>query len=515
MRSRNSPNLLSSPTLVGSITVLVLTIGVFLAYNANNGLPFVPTRQVKIQFDSGSELLKGNEVRQGGYRVGIVSAMKPVRLANGRIGAQATLNLDKQVGPLPVDSVATIRTRSALGLKYLELTRGTSQNTIADGGLLPSAQTIQEVDLDQVYGIFDKRTRDAAQVNLQAFGDAFTGRGAALSDTITSLPRTLNLLLPVAQNLSNPATDLGGLFPALERVANTVAPLSSTAAKTFTSMADTFAAISKDPQALKDTIAKGPDTLAVSTTSLRAQQPFLRDAARFAGYLNVAASNLRSALPSLNSALAVATPVTLRSPELYNNLQPALGALRDPAVAPTTNAALRGLTATVGTLQPQLRYLGPFITVCNYWNTFWDFVSEHLSSPSPQGTSQRALINFATQQTNGYGMAGSANQANGQGVPPGMNPTFFHGAPYNHAIDTQGRADCVNGQLGQIHRNNKYGDPTANIDVDPHQSDTVGYPEGPTYAHYSGGHGIGLNPSTVPPGETFTPQAGGLAPKLP
>lgn len=515
MRSRNAPSLLTSPTLVGSITVLVLTIGVFLAYNANNGLPFVPTSQVKIQLTSGSELLKGNEVRQGGYRVGIVSEMKPVRLPDGRIGAQATLNLDKVVGPLPVDSMATIRTRSALGLKYLELVRGSSQKTIADGGLLPASQTVQEVDLDQVYGIFDKRTRDAAQVNLQAFGDAFTGRGPALNDTITALPRTLNLLVPVAQNLSNPASDLNGLFPALERVASTVAPLAVTAAKTFTSTADTFAAISADPKALEDTIAKGPDTLTVGTTSLRIQQPFLRETARFAGYLNVAASNLRSALPSLNSALAVATPVTLRSPELYNNLQPALDSLRDLAVAPTTNAALRGLTATVVTLQPQLRYLGPFITVCNYWNTFWDFVSEHFSALSPQGSSQRALVNIATQQTNGYGAANSPAQANGQGVPPGMNPTFFHGAPYNHAIDSQGRADCVNGQLGQVHRNNKFGDPNANIDVDPHQSDTFGYPEGPTYAHYSNGHGVGLNPNTVPAGESFTPQAGGISPALP
>ena len=41
--------------------------------------------------------------------------------------------------------------------------------------------------------------------------------------------------------------------------------------------------------------------------------------------------------------------------------------------------------ATVTTLQPQLRFLGPYITVCNYWNIFWTFVAEHFSGEVPTG----------------------------------------------------------------------------------------------------------------------------------
>ena len=33
----------SNPVLVGAVTVLVIIVAVFLAYNANNGLPFVST----------------------------------------------------------------------------------------------------------------------------------------------------------------------------------------------------------------------------------------------------------------------------------------------------------------------------------------------------------------------------------------------------------------------------------------------------------------------------------------
>ena len=53
------------------MTVLVIMVAVFLAYNANNGLPFVPTKQLKVDIASGSDLVIGNEVREGGFRVGL------------------------------------------------------------------------------------------------------------------------------------------------------------------------------------------------------------------------------------------------------------------------------------------------------------------------------------------------------------------------------------------------------------------------------------------------------------
>ena len=39
----------SSPVLIGALTVLVAIVAVFLAYNANNGLPFVPSYALHVQ----------------------------------------------------------------------------------------------------------------------------------------------------------------------------------------------------------------------------------------------------------------------------------------------------------------------------------------------------------------------------------------------------------------------------------------------------------------------------------
>src|SRR5205085_3623604 len=94
----------AKPVLIGAVTVLIAIVAVFLAYNANNGLPFVPTRELKVDIGNGAALVPGNDVMEGAFRVGLISDEKPVILSNGRIGAQLTLRLNTSNGRVPVDS---------------------------------------------------------------------------------------------------------------------------------------------------------------------------------------------------------------------------------------------------------------------------------------------------------------------------------------------------------------------------------------------------------------------------
>ncbi|HET7049638.1 MAG TPA: MlaD family protein, partial [Solirubrobacteraceae bacterium] len=176
MRSRSQQSAFANPVLIGAVTVLIALIAVFLAYNANNGLPFVPTRELKVDIANGSNLVVGNEVREGGFRIGVVSNMKPIQLPSGQAGAQLTLNLDQAHGKVPVDSTATIQPASVLGTKYVDLDRGTSGNVITDGGLLPLSQTSVPVQFDDIFKTFDPKTRVAVQDSLVGAGDALTAR---------------------------------------------------------------------------------------------------------------------------------------------------------------------------------------------------------------------------------------------------------------------------------------------------------------------------------------------------
>ncbi len=126
--------------LVGAITTLIVILAVFLAYNANNGLPFVPTYRVSVLVPNANTLVKGNDARIGGVRVGIVEKIEPVQDDDtGEVYAKVDLKLDKSAEPVPTDSTVIVRSRSALGLKYLEIKQGDLERGLCRG-LDPAAE---------------------------------------------------------------------------------------------------------------------------------------------------------------------------------------------------------------------------------------------------------------------------------------------------------------------------------------------------------------------------------------
>ncbi len=115
-----------NPILVGTITILVVVVAVYLSYIAENGLPFVPTYSVKVQVANAAELVKNADVRIGGARVGQVLTITP-EPATKRYPhpyAQLGLSLQKSLEPLPRDTQYQVRLASVLGGKYLELFPG-------------------------------------------------------------------------------------------------------------------------------------------------------------------------------------------------------------------------------------------------------------------------------------------------------------------------------------------------------------------------------------------------------
>jgi hypothetical protein len=324
-------------------------------------------------------------------------------------------------------------------------------------------------------------------------GNTLAGRGEALSQTLQNLPPLLGHQAPVAANLANPQTELTRFFNTADTFTRIVAPLAQVNAQLFTDMARTFGAISRSAPNLEATIAESPSTLSVSTQSLRVQQPFLADLAKLGTNLTPATAELRAALPDINPALEVGARTLARTPVLNHGLQHVMVSLRNLALAPGTNIALNGLAATVNTLNPMLRYLGPYITVCNYFNYFWTYLADNVSEATSFGTAQRVLLKLPNLlQPNNVGIIGAATPVNGGGLnlgPLGGNE-YLHNQPYGAAIDNQGNADCEVGQRGYPLKLNSFDPQGRNLVVDPH---TPGN-QGPTYA------GI----AHVPKGETFS-----------
>jgi hypothetical protein len=153
-----------------------------------------------------------------------------------------------------------------------------------------------------------------------------------------------------------------------------------------------------------------------------------------------------------------------------------------------------------------IRYLGPYVSVCNTWNYMWTDFADHVSEVTQFGHAERVLINFANHQTNNFGAQGAYAPMNGYqpGDPPdqtnGADAEYRHGPSYAAAVSNGGLADCEAGQRGYpLNVNNL--DPQKHLwDLDAH---TLGL---------QGSNWTGL--SRVPPGETFTRSAQ-TGPQLP
>jgi ABC-type transporter Mla subunit MlaD len=492
---RPNTSIAATPVLIGAITVLITIVAVVLAYNANKGLPFVPSLPVKVQADNAVALGKGAEVREGGMRVGFVERVEAVRRRGGGAVAEAHVKLDGSVGDLPVDTSFTIRPRSPLGLKYLEMVRGSSDEEARPGHVFKPERTEIPVQIDDFNRIYDRPTREGVQRNLRGFGDAFAGRGASLNEAIGELPRLFQLLAPVSANLADPRTRLGRFFRELGDAARVVAPIASTQAELFTRSALTFEAFSREPESLKETISRSHPTFQAGIESFPVQRPFLTDSARLARAMRPVARDLRPTLPEINSALSRGIPVTRRGAHFYeDDLKPTLADTRDLFRDPNTGIALRALEANSTTLRPTLRYLGPFQTVCNYWTYFWTNLSEHLSQENQFGFIQRTQVKSTGQQDNNPSSMGSWAPANGENYQQASrsrgSPVHLHGTSYNAAIDEQGNADCENGQRGYVTRLARFSPPRFNIGTDPHFPGN----QGPTYT----------GRSRVPRGQSFT-----------
>jgi virulence factor Mce-like protein len=454
--------LAASPVLIGAATVLVAIVAVFISYNANQGLPFVPTYKLDVELPNAAKLVKGNEVRAGGFRVGVVDGIHAVRrTVNGkeRSFALLELKLDKKIEPLSVDTRFGVRPRSALGLKYLELIPGRARQTFQTGDTVPLRNANAAApELEDVLSMFAPRTRADAQKALIGFGDAFAGRGEDINTTIAALRPFFARLDPVMRNLSSPRSELRNLIPALGAAAAEVAPVAEVQGRLFGDLADTFAAIDRDPKALQDTIQETPPTLTVATQSFRVQTPFLADFADVSRRLQPAAAALRSELPAINGALAAGVPAFRETPVLADRVQQLLQALQNLSENPSTLLALRDLRRGVQVARPAFETIAPYQTVCNYLVYFFNPLGTHQSEIVPGGTDQRILPVLSDLAT--PNALGSTESIRPVDVPSDKDPQdpatptaeALHSQFPQPAVDSQGRADCQSGQTGYMNR---------------------------------------------------------------
>ena len=408
-----------SPVLVGAVTVLVIIVAVFLAYNANNGLPFVSTYDLKARLHDADALVKANEVRIGGARVGVVKSVVPVQRKNGDVEAELTLSLDKSAEPIPNDSTIEVRPKSPLGLKYLQITPGASTTGFKAGETIPVRYATPEPgDIDKFFDMFNTPTRKAIQRNLAGFGNALAGRGPQLNEAFGALRGLVEEGQPAAANLVSADTNFGGFFRALEAFSATVAPVAGEQASMFVALDQTFAAFAHvSTPYIEETIEKGPATLDTVNAGLPQIDPFLHDTARFFTALRPGAKALEETSPVIAESLHAGIPALNASPVLNNQLLPTAEALVAFQEAEGTKTGLQLLTDLNKNLEAPLRHIVPAQTTCNYVTLLFG----NLANSNSQGNDYGKWLNVIS-----FEPAEGPNSEAGQASAPASGPKDNH-----------------------------------------------------------------------------------------
>lgn len=368
-----------NPVLVGAGAILVILVMVLLSYNANTGLPFVPTYNITADLPNGAALVKGNEVKVGGARAGLVTSIEPQEV-DGKYFATIAMKLDKNVGPIPENSKVEVRPRSTIGLKYVELTLGDSPEKIPNGGSMPISQASVATEFEDLLNTFDERVREGNKNSLNEFGNAFAGRGMDLNTAFGEIGPLFANLEPVARTISARGTRLTDFIRALARAARDTAATGDQAGEVFVNADRTMEAFANASTGIQESLEESPATLAVLTESFPQQQRYFTQLTGLvekfqpgAPYLPAVADNLANITVNGPSAMRKLSRTTPKFNRTFQNLG-------QFAADPQVRLGFQGLASFVSTINQPLSFITPSQTVCNYFGLFARNVASATSS---------------------------------------------------------------------------------------------------------------------------------------
>lgn len=275
---------------------------------------------VKARFQAATQMVEGNLVQSGGRKVGLV---KQIELTDDG-QAELTLELDDDVAPLREGTRATLRLASLSSIvgRYVDLqipeeTPGSPRATIADGGVLPTASTTSAVDIDQLFSLFDDKTKRGLRDFIRGNGTLYAGREAQARAGFQYLNPTLIASQRLFAEVNRDTPLLQRFLLANARLVTDIAERSADLSALIDGLADTTGAIATEEDDLSRAIARLPDFMRRSNTTF---------------------VNLRSALDDVEPLLEESRPVTPKLRRVLAQLRP---------LAQTARPVVRDLSTTI------------------------------------------------------------------------------------------------------------------------------------------------------------------------
>jgi phospholipid/cholesterol/gamma-HCH transport system substrate-binding protein len=293
--------------------------------------------------------------------------VKAVEIRDGGRQAELKLSIDGGEAPLHEGTTATIRNPSLTSIagRYVALIPGpNSAPEIPDGGEIPTEDTTEIVDLDQLLNSLDPRVVGALSQVVHGSAAASRGRGRDLAAAIHSLNPALSRSAAVLGEMDRDQDALGRLVLSTSQVVDTLAAHGREITAGTTAAGAALRAVADQRQALSDTLAAAPPTLQRAIPTLASVRGLLHDLHPALLEARPVASGVSRLLPQLRPATARLSKILPQLHSLVRSPGPDDDATdflrRLPQLSGQGVPLLGDLTKTLAEARPVLEELRPY-----------------------------------------------------------------------------------------------------------------------------------------------------------
>jgi phospholipid/cholesterol/gamma-HCH transport system substrate-binding protein len=168
---------------LGAVVVVLLV----LVFAGGGGATY------QLIFPEAGQLVRGDQVQVGGVPVGSIKDITLLHNYNVRI----TVHVESSLAPLHEGTTAEIRvpSLSSVANRYIALSPGPNNRpSLPAGSTLPTTATHGVTDLDQLFGIFNAKTRKGLQQLIQGSAEQYSGVAPQLQVDAHYFPPSLAAL---------------------------------------------------------------------------------------------------------------------------------------------------------------------------------------------------------------------------------------------------------------------------------------------------------------------------------
>src|ERR687893_689019 len=284
LRTEEGPDL-KKRALAALLVLLAVIVVAFLLFAGDGGY------RVTAEFTNAGQLVKGNEVKAGGVTVGTVKDIDVTQ--DGR--AKVTLGIsDSDYEPLRRGTRVMIKQASLSGIanRYVDLHLGPANgDQIEDGGTIGIDDTGTAVEFDEIFALFDERTRTGLQDFFKGSAEMLKGRGREPRRGVHYLNPALSTGSRLFQELTRDEALLEQFLVDSGTLVNALADRREDLTGVVGNLNATFGALGRQQDALAESVERFP--------------PFMRRA-------NTTFVNLRAALNDVDPLVDASKPVALR-----------------------------------------------------------------------------------------------------------------------------------------------------------------------------------------------------------